>query len=70
MELCINCEQPLNKYGTCDECNFGMNYPIATSIEQAHIDSDDHARRCDDEKCAWCDYDSSDVDYGDATPSA
>ena len=40
------------------------------SIEQAHIDADEHARTCDDEDCEWCDYDSSDVDYGDATPSA
>ena len=40
------------------------------SIEQAHIDADEHARRCDDENCEWCDYDSSDVDYGVATPSA
>ena len=45
-------------------------YPIVTSIEQAHIVADDHARRCDDENCGWCDYDSSDVDYGDAIPSA
>jgi hypothetical protein len=41
-----------------------------TTMEQAHIDADDHARRCDDENCDECDYDSSDVDYGDATPSA
>ena len=54
MELCINCEQPLNKYGTCDECNFEMNYPIATSIEKAHIDADRHAQTCDDENCDEC----------------
>ena len=29
------------------------------------IMADDHARRCDNETCEWCDYDSSDVDYGD-----
>ena len=44
--------------------------PLLKSIEQAHIDSDDHARRCDDENCNECDYDSSDVDYGDYDPSA
>ena len=31
MELCINCEQPLNKEGTCDICNLDMPYPIATT---------------------------------------
>ena len=25
-----------------------------TSIEQAHIDSEEHARRCDDENCDDC----------------
>ena len=24
------------------------------SIEQAHIDADEHARRCDDENCEEC----------------
>ena len=54
MELCINCEQPLNILGTCDACNADMPYPIATTIEQAHIDDEDHARACDIEDCEDC----------------
>ena len=56
---------------TCPTCHQIVDEEeMPLTIEQAHIDADDHARRCDDENCGWCDYDSSDVDYGDATPSA
>ncbi len=55
---------------TCPTCHQIIDEgDMPLTIEQAHIDSDEHARRCDDENCNECDYDSSDVDYGDYDPS-